>query len=77
MILEVEDDLRAEYDLTSLLRDGEQGKYAGRYEAGTNAVLLDSDVAHVFPTSESVNAALRLVMQLTELQQSTVASARV
>ncbi len=75
-VLEVEDGLRSKYELTSLLRDGEQGQYAGRYEAGTNVVLLDPDVARVFPTSEAVNAALRLVIQLTELQQSAIASAK-
>lgn len=40
-------------------RGGERGKYAARYAEGTNVVVLDPDVAAVFPTAEAVNAALR------------------
>lgn len=35
------------------------GKYVERYQAGTNVVLLDPDVAKAFPTSESVNKTIR------------------
>jgi len=62
------DDLRAEYDLSELLKTGVQGKYAERFQEGTNLVLLAPDVAEAFPTAESVNEALRLVLQLTELR---------
>jgi hypothetical protein len=34
------DELCPEYDLRHLLRDGIQGKYAQRYQEGTNLVLL-------------------------------------
>lgn len=61
------DDLRSEYDLSELLRDGVRGKYAERYRAGVNLVRLDSDVARAFPTEEAVNQALRLVMKMAEL----------
>ena len=61
------DELRPEYDLARLLRNGVQGKYAGRYREGTNLVLLAPDVAKAFPTEEAVNEALRLVIQLTKL----------
>ena len=43
------DDLRPEFDLRELLKDGVQGKYADRFQEGTNLVLLDSDVAEAFP----------------------------
>jgi hypothetical protein len=33
------DELRPEYDLAPLLRNGVQGKYAGRCREGTNLVL--------------------------------------
>jgi hypothetical protein len=33
-----------------------------RYRAGTNIVLLEPDVAAAFPTAESVNEALRVLM---------------
>ena len=61
------DELRPEYDLARLLRNGVQGKYADRYREGTNLVLLAPDVAKAFPTEEAVNEALRLVIQLTKL----------
>ena len=61
------EDLRPEYDLARLLRNGIQGKYAARDREGTNLVLLAPDVARAFPTEEAVNEALRLVIQLTKL----------
>ncbi len=61
------DDLRPEYDLRQLLPGGVRGKYAERYRAGTNLVLLDPDVAEAFPDAEAVNGALRLVLQLTKI----------
>lgn len=42
---EMEDELRPEYDLTKLLKDGVRGKYANRYRAGSNVVVLAPDVA--------------------------------
>ncbi len=37
---EIADELRSEYDLAALLKDGVRGKYARPYEQGTNIVLL-------------------------------------
>jgi len=61
------DQLRPEYDLTELLKDGVQGKYAERYRKGTNLTLLEPDVARAFPSDEVVNEALRLVIKLKKL----------
>jgi len=61
------DDLRPEYELGELLGTAVQGKYAERYREGTNLVRLAPDIAEAFPTEESVNEALRLVIQLTRL----------
>jgi hypothetical protein len=55
------DDLRREYDL-SKLRGAVRGKYAARYRAGTNLVLLSPDVAEYFPDEQSVNTALRTLI---------------
>jgi hypothetical protein len=44
-----------------------RGKYAARYKAGTNLVLLDPDVAVAFPNAGAVNAALRLVLELARI----------
>ena len=72
---EMDDELRPEYDLSKLLKDGVRGKYAERYKAGTNLVLLAPDVARAFPSEEAVNEALRLVIQLAKLSIRTEAEA--
>ncbi len=66
---EMDDELRPEYNLHKLLKGGVRGKYVARYRAGTNLVLLDPDVAKAFPDEAAVNEALRLVIQLTEIQR--------
>lgn len=66
---EEEDELRPEYDL-SKLKGGVRGKYAQRYKEGTNLVLLEPEVAEAFPDDESVNKALRLLMEISERQLS-------
>jgi hypothetical protein len=48
-----------EYDFSKSIR----GKYAQRFAEGTNLVLLEPDVAAVFPDSEAVNNALRSVIR--------------
>ena len=53
-------EMRPEYDFS----EGERGKYARRFQEGTNVVVLEPDVAAAFPTSEAVNAALRRVAGL-------------
>jgi hypothetical protein len=57
-----DDDLLPEYDFTGAVR----GKYYERYKQGTNVVLLDPDVAQAFKDSESVNRALRLLLDLAK-----------
>lgn len=52
------DELRPEYDL-SKLKGGMRGKYYRAASAGTNLVLIEPDLAAIFPDSESVNQALR------------------
>ena len=64
---EMQDELRPEYDLRELLKDGVRGKYVARYREGTNLVRLAPDVASAFPNEEAVNEALRLVLQLTRI----------
>ncbi len=39
------------------------GKYAKQYAEGTNIVVLDPDVAKVFPDSAAVNQALRQIIE--------------
>lgn len=47
-----------------------RGKYVEPYRAGTNLVLLDSDVAQSFPNDQAVNEALRMLIQVAQRQQS-------
>ena len=58
------DEMRAEYDI----RGGVRGKYYERYQEGTNVVLLEPDVAAVFRNSQSVNRALRMLIDLARKQ---------
>lgn len=58
------DEMRPEYDFSCAVR----GKHHAQYRTGTNVVCLDSDVAEVFKDSESVNRALRLLLDLAKKQ---------
>jgi hypothetical protein len=60
-------------DLSWCLKSG--GAKAYRFREGTNLVLLERDVAEAFPSDESVNEALRLVIQLKKLPRSEKAPA--
>jgi len=64
---ETVDELRPEYDL-SQLKGGVRGKYAKRFRDGTNLVLLTPDVARYFPDEDSVNAALRSLVDVAKAQ---------
>jgi len=64
--------MRKEYDFSK----GVRGKYAKRFAAGSNVVVLDPDLAKVFPDSASVNDALRAVAELLKTQERHSASRR-
>jgi hypothetical protein len=60
-----EDELRPEYkrsDFGDLVR----GKYAERARASSNVVVLDPEVADLFPNAEAVNAALRSLAEIAQ-----------
>jgi hypothetical protein len=57
--------MRKHYDFTG----GVRGKYARRYSEGSNVVVLDPDVARLFPSREAVNETLRAVAQIVQLQE--------
>jgi len=61
----VSDELRPEYKREDL-GVGVRGKYFEEHRKGTNLVLLSPDVARVFRTDESVNEALRSLIDLAE-----------
>jgi hypothetical protein len=49
------EDMLPEYDFSK----GVRGKYVGRFTRDTIMVVLDPDVAEIFPDPKSVNTALR------------------
>jgi hypothetical protein len=61
----IEDDLRPEYRREDLGK-GVRGKYYHEYTKGTNLVLLSPDVAEAFPTTDSVNEALRTLIRVAQ-----------
>lgn len=63
----IDDDLRPEYDLTTL-KGGVRGKYYERATAGTTMVLLEPDVARAFPDGQTVNQALRALIKVAHAQ---------
>ncbi len=52
--------MRKEYDFCK----GVRGKYAKRYASGSNVVVLDPDVARLFPDADAVNRALRALAEV-------------
>ncbi len=61
---EPKEEMREEYDFSG----GVRGKYYKQYMDGTNVVLLEPDVAEVFRDSESVNQALRVLINIAKNQ---------
>lgn len=59
------DELRAEYKRSDLGKL-ERGKYYKRVMASSNIVVLDPEVAAVFPNSASVNKALHSLVEVAQ-----------
>ena len=57
------DTMRPEYDFSKAVG----GVTAARYAQGTNIVLLDPDVAELFPGTRAVNEALRTFARLVRV----------
>ncbi len=55
-------EMRDEYDFSK----GVRGKYAKRFAEGKNIVVLDPDVADLFPDSKTVNDALRTIIRIAQ-----------
>ena len=47
-------------------KSGVRGKYARQHAEGNNIVVLSPEIACYFPTSESVNDALRNLLELAK-----------
>lgn len=64
------DEPRPEYDL-SKLKGRVRGKHYKSAQTGTNLVLLEPDVAKVFPDASSVNEALRMLAKVASRKPGT------
>ena len=58
-------DMLEEYDFSK----GIQGKYVKKYAEGTNIVVIEPDVAKIFPDHDSVNQALRSLAEIIRRQK--------
>lgn len=63
-------DMLDEYDFSK----GVRGKYAKRYAAGSNVVILSPEVAELFPDSESVNEVLRMFLKIARTRTKKVSA---
>jgi hypothetical protein len=64
-----EPEMRREYDFSR----GVRGKYARRYAQGANVVVLEADVAKVFPSAGAVNDSLRALAAIIRRQHKSPA----
>jgi len=58
--IERDPDMLDDYDFSQ----GVRGKYVQRFAQGSNVVVLSPDVAAIFPDSDSVNNALRMLVEI-------------
>ena len=68
-VREKNNEMLREYDFSQGLR----GKYARRYAQGSNVVVLEPDVARVFPNAEAVNSSLRSLADIIRRRKSLTA----
>ena len=61
--------LRDEYDFSR----GVRGKHARRYAQGANVVVLEADVAKLFPNAGAVNDSLRALGGIIRRQNKVLA----
>ena len=62
------DELLPEYDLD--YSKSKPNRFAEKYQQIQRTIILDSDIADKFPSSESVNEALRFLVRVTEKHQT-------
>jgi hypothetical protein len=66
---EKNNEMPREYDFSK----GVRGKYARRYARGSNVVVLEPDVAKIFPNAEAVNSSLRSLADVIRRRKSPAA----
>ena len=66
------DEILPEYDFSR----ARPNKFAARYAAGSNVVVLEPDVAAIFPSAGEVNEALRALAGIIQKNRATHRSRR-
>ena len=66
------DEILPEYDFSR----AKANKYAARYAAGSNVVVLEPDVAAMFPSAHEVNEALRALAGIIQKNRASRRSRR-
>jgi len=66
--IENDPDMLDDYDFSQ----GVRGKYVQRFAQDSNVVVLSPDIAEIFPDSESVNNALRMLVEISGKSASKV-----
>ena len=69
--LAADEEILPEYDFAH----GVRGKHHKAYQAGTNVIFLEPDLAKVFKDSDAVNRVLRLLLDLAKENVATDRSA--
>ena len=72
---ELNDWMRSSYKRSDF-KNIERGKYAARLRESTNIIVLDPEVAKVFPNNEAVNNALRGLIELARASAKSEGRAR-
>ena len=62
-------DMLEEYDFSKGIR----GKYAERYNKGTNVIVIDPDVAEYFSDSKAINDTLRSMIPIIKQRMKKIA----
>ena len=68
-VREKNNEMLREYDFSK----GVRGKYARRYARGSNVVVLEPDIAKIFPNAEAVNSSLRSLADIIRRRKSRAA----
>ena len=72
MQMDENDDVLPEYDLD--FSTSKPNRFAAKYNQYQRTVTLDSDVADDFPSTESVNEALRFLARITKQHKAELSS---
>jgi len=66
--MQKDNNILEEYDFSK----GVTGKYANKYEQGSNVVVIEPDVAEYFPDHDSVNQALRSITKIIKKRKKRI-----